>query len=110
MPNATSGFLTRRRATLVAGLAALISWKTAWIPATALAQGYPVRPVQVVVTFAAGGGVDLTTRLVTEAAGEILGQRLVIENRGGAATVAGSAVVARAEPDGYTLLAAPPPW
>ncbi len=102
-----SGLLTRRRATIVGGLAGVISLAAAWSPTTALAQGYPARPVQVIVTFAAGGGVDLTTRLVAEAAGQILGQRLVIENRGGAATVAGSAVVARAEPDGYTMLAAP---
>lgn len=96
------------RATLMAGLLAIGTCLAGAADSrTARAQGYPSRPVQVVVTFAAGGGVDLTTRLVAEVAGEILGQRLVIENRGGGATVVGSAGVARAEPDGYTLLAAP---
>lgn len=107
MPVTIPGLSVGRRASLGAGLAAVISLAMAWSPMAALAQGYLTRPVQIVVTFAAGGGVDLTTRLVAEAAGEVLGQRVVIDNRGGAATVAGSAVVARAEPDGYTLLAAP---
>lgn len=73
----------------------------------ALAQVYPARAVQLIVPFAAGGGVDVVTRVVAEAAGDILKQRLVIENRGGAGTVLGSQAVAKAEPDGYTLLAAP---
>ncbi len=77
------------------------------LPSLSLAQSYPTRSVQIVVPFAAGGGVDLTTRLVAEAAGEILKQRFTIENRGGASTITGSQGVARAEPDGYTLLAAP---
>lgn len=101
----TSGRPSTRRNALVAGLLGAVVLTTG--STGARAQAYPTRPVQVVVTFAAGGGVDLTTRLVAEAAGEILGQRLVIENRGGGATVVGSAAVARAEPDGYTLLAAP---
>ncbi|MGL4974395.1 MAG: Bug family tripartite tricarboxylate transporter substrate binding protein, partial [Bosea sp. (in: a-proteobacteria)] len=73
----------------------------------AVAQAYPARSIQVVVPFAAGGGVDVVTRIVAEAAGDILKQRLIIDNRGGAGTVIGSQAVAKAEPDGYTLLAAP---
>lgn len=72
-----------------------------------MARAFPSRPITLVVPFAAGGGVDATTRLVAEVAGEALGQRFVIENRGGGATVTGSAQVARAEPDGHTLLVAP---
>ena len=71
------------------------------------AQTYPARTMQVVVPFAAGGGVDVATRLVTEKMGAILGQRFVIENRGGGGTIVGTQGVARASGDGYTLLAAP---
>jgi tripartite-type tricarboxylate transporter receptor subunit TctC len=73
----------------------------------ALAQAYPVRSIQVIVPFAAGGGVDVVTRIVAEAAGDIIRQRLIIDNRGGAGTVIGSQAVAKADADGYTLLAAP---
>jgi hypothetical protein len=72
-----------------------------------LAQSFPTRAIQLIVPFAAGGGVDVVTRVVAEAAGDIIKQRFVIENRGGAGTVLGSQAVAKAEPDGYTLLAAP---
>jgi tripartite-type tricarboxylate transporter receptor subunit TctC len=73
----------------------------------ARAQAYPAQPVQILVPFAAGGGVDVTMRIVAEAAGEVFGQRFVIENRGGGATVIASQAVARAAPDGYTVLTAP---
>jgi tripartite-type tricarboxylate transporter receptor subunit TctC len=75
--------------------------------AAASAQSYPSKPVQVVVPFAAGGGVDTATRVVADVAGEILGQRFAIDNRGGGSTIIGTQAVARAEADGYTLLAAP---
>ncbi len=73
----------------------------------AQAQGYPARPVQILVPFAAGGGVDVTMRIVAEAASDVFGQRFVIENRGGGATVIASQAAARAAPDGYTVLTAP---
>jgi tripartite-type tricarboxylate transporter receptor subunit TctC len=73
----------------------------------AIAQTYPTRTMQMVVPFAAGGGVDVATRLVTEKMGAVLGQRFVIENRGGGGTIVGTQGVARAAGDGYTLLAAP---
>ena len=73
----------------------------------AIAQTYPTRTMQMVVPFAAGGGVDVATRLVTEKMGAVLGQRFVIENRGGGGTIVGTQGVARASGDGYTLLAAP---
>jgi tripartite-type tricarboxylate transporter receptor subunit TctC len=73
----------------------------------AISETYPTRPMQVVVPFAAGGGVDVATRLVTEKMTAVLGQRFIIENRGGGGTVVGTQGVARASGDGYTLLAAP---
>ncbi|MGL4636399.1 MAG: Bug family tripartite tricarboxylate transporter substrate binding protein [Beijerinckiaceae bacterium] len=73
----------------------------------ALGQAYPSRPVTLVVTFAAGGGVDVTSRLFAEAMSDQLGQRLIVENRAGAATMTGTQSVAKAAADGYTVLAAP---
>src|SRR5713226_3604633 len=75
------------------------------ISQNALAQGYPARPITVVVPFPAGGPSDVVARIVTEQMGRILGQALVIENVGGAGGTIGSARVAAANPDGYTLLA-----
>ena len=69
------------------------------------AQGYPTRPITVVVPFPAGGPSDVVARIVTEQMGKVLGQTLVIENVGGAGGTIGSARVASASPDGYTLLA-----
>lgn len=69
-------------------------------------QSYPTRPVRIIVPSSAGGGTDTTTRLVSNKLGEFLGQRVVIENRAGAASIVGSEIVARSAPDGYTLLAA----
>jgi tripartite-type tricarboxylate transporter receptor subunit TctC len=68
-------------------------------------QGYPAKPITVVVPFPAGGPSDVVARIVTDQMGKILGQSLVIENVGGAGGTIGSARVAGAEPDGYTLLA-----
>ena len=75
------------------------------IPRAAHAQGYPTRPITVVVPFPAGGPSDVVARIVTEQMGKVLGQTLVIENVGGAGGTIGSARVASASPDGYTLLA-----
>jgi len=74
------------------------------LPATAQ-QPYPTRPVTVVVPFPAGGPSDVVARIVTEQMGRILGQSFLIENVGGAGGTIGSARVATATPDGYTLLA-----
>jgi tripartite-type tricarboxylate transporter receptor subunit TctC len=71
----------------------------------ALAQGYPSRPITVVVPFPAGGPSDVVARIVTEHMARTLGQSLVIENVGGAGGTLGSGRVAAAAPDGYTLLA-----
>jgi tripartite-type tricarboxylate transporter receptor subunit TctC len=74
-------------------------------PSQAPAQGYPTRPVTVVVPFPAGGPSDVVARIVAEHMGKVLGQTMVIENVGGAGGTIGSARVASAAPDGYTLLA-----
>ena len=72
---------------------------------SAAAQDYPSRPITVVVPFSAGGPSDVVARIVTEHMAKTLGQSLVIENVGGAGGTLGSARVATAPPDGYTLLA-----
>jgi tripartite-type tricarboxylate transporter receptor subunit TctC len=80
----------------------------AWMLASAaVAQSYPTKPIRVIVPFAAGGGVDLTTRAITEKVAGHLKQTLVIDNKGGAATVIGTEAAAKAPGDGYTLFAAP---
>ena len=73
---------------------------------TALAQPYPNKPVKVVVPFAAGGAVDILTRVLAEKLGPALGQQIVVEPVAGAGGNLGSAQVAQAAPDGYTLLMA----
>jgi tripartite-type tricarboxylate transporter receptor subunit TctC len=67
-------------------------------------QSYPNRPVRVVVFVPAGGGADLLARVMGQKLGEALGQTVVIDNRAGMGGVVGTSVVARAAPDGYTLL------
>jgi tripartite-type tricarboxylate transporter receptor subunit TctC len=70
------------------------------------AQGYPVRPITVIVPFPAGGASDVVARIVTDQMSKTLGQSIIIENVSGAGGTIGSARVAAAAPDGYTLLAA----
>ena len=70
----------------------------------AAAQDYPTRPVKLIIPFAAGAGTDLTGRIVAEQLGKRLHQQFIVENRPGAAAQLGTDLVAKAEPDGYTLL------
>ena len=86
-------------------LALLAACVLAAATAPASAQGYPTRSINVVVPFPAGGPSDVVARIVTDHMGRTLGQQLVIENVGGAGGTLGSARVAAAAPDGYTLLA-----
>jgi len=74
------------------------------LAATASAQAYPSRPVRFIVPFAPGGGTDILVRVVSPRLGELLGQQIVVDNRPGAGSQIGSEQVARATPDGYTLL------
>lgn len=70
----------------------------------ASAQDYPTHPVKIVVPFPAGGGTDALTRFVARGLEQRLGQPFIIENRGGAGTTLGATAVARAAPDGYTIM------
>jgi len=83
--------------------AALAGWLCAAC-AGAVAQPYPARPVRIIVAFPAGGGNDVIARFFSARLTPRLGQQIVIDNRGGASGIIGTDIVARAAPDGYTLL------
>ncbi len=89
---------TTRRAAIaaIAGLAALAAGPV-------LAQSWPQRPITFIVPFPAGGGTDAFARPLAAALDSLLGQRIVIENRGGAGGTVGAAAAHRAAPDGYTF-------
>ena len=72
--------------------------------ATALAQPYPSRPIRLVVPYPPGGNVDITARIVGPVLGELVGQTIVVDNRSGAGGNVGAGLVAKAPPDGHTLL------
>jgi tripartite-type tricarboxylate transporter receptor subunit TctC len=100
--------IARRRLAAVLG--------AALAPLPARADDFPAKPITLVVPFAAGGSIDVLARLAAQQAGSSLGQPILIDNRGGAAGLIGAASVAKAAPDGYTLLMASaaqvtiPPW
>jgi tripartite-type tricarboxylate transporter receptor subunit TctC len=89
--------LTRRRCLTLAGGAVAF-------PHLAFAIDYPTRPVRIIVGFPPGGSADIITRLVAQALSERMGQTFVVDNRPGAGSNIGTEAVARADPDGYTLL------
>ncbi|MFZ5779417.1 MAG: Bug family tripartite tricarboxylate transporter substrate binding protein [Pseudomonadota bacterium] len=89
---------TIRRAAIAAAVAALC------LGPMAQAADYPAKPIKIVVPYAPGGGADSVARIVAKKASEGLGQGIVIENKGGAGAILGTEQVAKAEPDGYTLL------
>ena len=77
----------------------------ALVPVASHAQGYPTRPIHIMVAFAPGGPVDVVARLVAQKVTEILGEPAVVENRPSSSGNLAAQVVARAQPDGYTILA-----
>jgi len=87
----------------ISGLAG-IALASILLAGTAQAQNYPTRNITVVLPFAAGSGTDTTTRLIAAEVGKALGQSLVIENKPGANGMLAATHVARAAPDGYTLM------
>jgi tripartite-type tricarboxylate transporter receptor subunit TctC len=74
------------------------------LPPLVLGQGYPEKPIRMIVPFPPGGSVDVVGRALTPKLSERLGQQVVIENRSGASGTIGTEAVARARPDGYTVL------
>jgi len=87
---------------------ALLGVTLALVGAAAVAQGYPSRPVRIVVGFAPGGAADTVARAMSDAMGKALGQTVVIDNRPGAGSSLAAEHVAKAAPDGYTVLIASP--
>ena len=92
--------IQRRRCICTAGAAAAL----AALPYVAPAETYPSRPVRIIVGYAAGGGVDISARLIGQWLSERLGQQFIVENRPGAATNIATEAVVRSPADGYTLL------
>ena len=75
------------------------------VSGSAAAQGYPTRPVRVIVPLVPGGNLDIVARALAQRLGEGLGQQVIVENRPGASSLVGTQLVAKSAPDGYTLLA-----
>lgn len=88
----------RRRTLLAAGLSAALPMTTV------RAQAWPSRPITLVVPFAPGGGTDTFARPFAAKLSQQLGQQVIVDNRAGAGGTVGAAIVARAQPDGYTFL------
>jgi tripartite-type tricarboxylate transporter receptor subunit TctC len=83
--------------------ALLVAIAALWT-STVCAQSFPVKPIKLVVPFAPGGSTDLVARMLAERMGPLLGQSVTVDNRGGAGGTLGADLVAKATPDGYTLL------
>ena len=88
----------------LSSIAAPVAWPQS--AATSTARGYPHKPIRMVVPFAAGGGADIVARLLGQKLNDAYRQPVVVDNRASGTTIAGTDVVAKAAPDGYTLLMA----
>lgn len=97
--------LARRVSAMLHIVAALFAGMLT-LPACAADPAYPTRPIRMIVPYPAGGGLDLPGRAVGQKFAEATGQQLVLDNRGGAGGLIASEIVAKATPDGYTLLLA----
>ncbi len=86
------------------GFAALLFAIAGWAMAQPAVDRYPAKPVRLVIPWPAGGPTDIIGRAFAERLAKVLGQPLVIDNRGGASGAIGAEALARAAPDGYTLL------
>ena len=91
--------VSRRSSRLVLAAIALL------VAASAMAQQYPTRAIRLVVPLAPGGNVDIVARALAQSIGESTGQQVIVENRPGASSLVGTQFVAKAAPDGYTVLA-----
>jgi tripartite-type tricarboxylate transporter receptor subunit TctC len=100
LERATMSNISRRQILSVGAASATLSATSRFVQA----QTYPTRPIRFIVPFPAGGVADVTARLIGQSIAETLGQSIVIENRAGASGTLGVDVVAKAPPDGYTLL------
>jgi tripartite-type tricarboxylate transporter receptor subunit TctC len=91
-------------AAVASAIALTLGALAAMAHAPAMAQAYPSRPVTLVVPFPPGGGTDTGGRIIAEQLGKRWNQTVIIDNKGGAAGLIGADIVAKAKPDGYTLL------
>lgn len=97
-------FFARSLRTLLASGAFLLTTQLVAAQSTTASSNYPDRPIKMIVPYVAGGAADITARLVAQSMSESMGQTVVVENRPGANGTIGSDLVAKAAPDGYTLL------
>ncbi len=93
-----------KRRVLIKGAAAL-----ALAPAVARAQTFPDKPIRFVVPYAPGGATDTSARIAAEYLTNKFGQQVLVDNKQGGGTIIGTEIVAKAKPDGYTILLAPAP-
>src|SRR6201994_4365528 len=88
----------------VSALLALLAFGAVGVPNTVHAQTYPSRTITFVVPFPPGGSASLVGRVIADRMSQLLGQSIIVDNRGGAGGTVGTKAVAKADPDGYTLL------